>query len=300
VSKGVKVATAYYSSLLMMGFGSSQSYPNAHDISVSDVPDSFGRYTISFLVGPVGFQQFQLANHYGFTAAGSPVFALSPAYFLVPTNDPSAEPEPTLTPPYYGVIATQGAPFVACFLTGARIATPQGEAAVEALSRGDLVMTADGREVAVKWVGRQSVSALFAAEHRAPIHIAAGALGDNRPVRDLQLTADHALLLDGMLVQAGVLVNGTTIRRMTRAETGERYVVWHIETEAHDIILAEGCPAETFVDNISRRRFDNYVEYEALFGADADAMVEMDLPRVKSARQAPVGLRDRITTRQAA
>ena len=99
--------------------------------------------------------------------------------------------------------------------------------------------------------------------------IAAGALGDNLPIRDLRLTSDHALLIDDVLVQAGALVNGSTIRRIPNAELGERFTVFHIETENHEVILAEGTPAETFIDNVSRRRFDNFAEYEALYGADS-------------------------------
>jgi hypothetical protein len=192
-------------------------------------------------------------------------------------------------------------PFVACLLTGTLVATPNGARPVESLALGDALINAHGGVTAVKWIGRQAVATLFGgSDERAPICIEAGALGDNRPVRDLKLTADHALLIDGVLVQASALVNGVTIRRVTQAETGAVYTVWHIETEGHQIILAEGCPAETFVDTISRKRFDNYAEYEALFGDEADAMPELNLPRVKSARQLPAALRDLIAVRRAA
>jgi hypothetical protein len=196
--------------------------------------------------------------------------------------------------------------YVACFLAGTHLATPAGPIAVEHLAIGDLVLTADGRSVPVKWIGRQSVAVIFdRVAERAPIIIEAGALsalseGETLPGRDLRLTADHALLLGGVLVQAGALVNGASIRKMTRAETGEHYTVFHIETEGHDMILAEGCGAETFVDTVSRKRFDNYAEYEVLFGEEAGAMPELDLPRVKSARQLPASLRDLIAVRRAA
>lgn len=187
--------------------------------------------------------------------------------------------------------------FVACFLTGTLIATSDGPRPVEDLAIGDEVMTADGGAATVKWLGRQTVASVFhRAEERALVCIAAGALsavlgGETLPARDLKLTADHALLLDGVLVQVGALVNGTTIRRMTRAETGDRYTVWHIETEGHEIVLAEGCPAETFVDNVTRKRFDNYAEYAALYGDEGETMSESGLPRAMSARQLPPGLR---------
>ncbi|TDG04992.1 hypothetical protein E2C05_31985, partial [Paracraurococcus ruber] len=51
---------------------------------------------------------------------------------------------------------------VICFYPGTRIRTPDGEAAVETLAIGDLVLTADGQARPVRWVGRQTVATLFA------------------------------------------------------------------------------------------------------------------------------------------
>jgi hypothetical protein len=189
-----------------------------------------------------------------------------------------------------------------CFLAGTRIATPMGEGvAVETLAVGDLVLTADGRGVPVKWIGRQTISTKFGMpEALRPVSIAAGALGKDLPVRDLRVTADHALLIDGVLVQAGALVNGTSIRRLTAAELGERFVVYHIETENHEMVLAQGAPAETFIDNVSRQCYDNYSEFEALYGTSPEQMQELPQPRAKSARQVPRVIRERIAAAAAA
>lgn len=208
-------------------------------------------------------------------------------FFLTNEDYAQGDPLPTLT-------ATDT--YVACFLTGALVATPGAEVAVEALAIGDLVLTADGAAVPVKWIGRRQVAARFAPADRGPLVIARGALsgvfdGEVRPARDLKLTADHALRLGGVLVQAGALLNGTTVRRMTMAETGERYVLWHIETADHAVIVVDGCPAETFIDTVSRRAFDNHADYTALYGDEPVAMVELDLPRAQSPRQIPPALR---------
>lgn len=186
-------------------------------------------------------------------------------------------------------------PFTVCFAPGTAIATPEGAVAVEALSIGDPVLTADGRTVPVKWVGRQTRAPLF--QRIRMIRVAAGALGDGLPLRDLVLTADHALLIDGLLINAGALVNGTTITELR--DLPERVTVYHIETEAHDVILAEGTPTETFIDYAGRQAFDNYAEYVALYGADR-AIAENPAPRISSARMLPAALCARLGIRRAA
>ncbi|TBX27786.1 Hint domain-containing protein, partial [Nioella sediminis] len=93
-----------------------------------------------------------------------------------------------------------------------------------------------------------------------------GSLGNGLPHTDLMVTADHGMLVDGVVCHAGALVNDTTITRVPLSEMGETYTVYHIETEEHEIILANGAPAETFIDNVSRRVFDNYSEFDALYG----------------------------------
>jgi len=188
------------------------------------------------------------------------------------------------------------ADYVVCFLAGTGIATPHGDWPVEALSIGDEVLTADGQVRPVRWIGRQTVARFFADPLRAlPVTIRAGALGEGLPLRDLHVSPDHAMLVEGVLVHAGAMVNGRSILRM--ADVADSFTYYHVELADHALILAEGAPAETFVDNVTRRRFDNTAEYEALYGARVDAQVgtqvdtgELDLPRVKSARQMPAAL----------
>jgi hypothetical protein len=76
-----------------------------------------------------------------------------------------------------------------------------------------------------------------------------------------------------------------------------RFVYYHIELEDHELILTEGVASETFVDNVTRRRFDNYADYEAMYGCEEIAIVEMDVPRAKSARQLPHVVRERLAAR---
>jgi hypothetical protein len=184
-----------------------------------------------------------------------------------------------------------------CFVAGTSIRTPTGEALIESLSRGDLVLTADGVARPVVWVGRQTIVTRFADPVRNwPIRIAAGALADKVPLRDLLVSPDHALLVDGVLAHAGALVNGSSIRRERQAP--ERFVYFHIELEDHSLILAENVPAETFVDNVDRRNFDNWEEHQALY-PEGRAVEELPLPRAKSRRQLPNFIRVALDERAA-
>ncbi|MCA0870134.1 Hint domain-containing protein [Seohaeicola saemankumensis] len=187
--------------------------------------------------------------------------------------------------------------FTPCFVQGTLIATPCGDRKVETLKTGDLILNAVGVPIRVKWVGRKTILPLFRpAERLMPVRFAAGSLGDGLPHADLTVTADHAMLVDGVLCNAGALVNGSSIMRVPLAEMGERFTVYHIETEAHEIILANGAPAETFIDNVSRRVFDNFAEFEAMYG-DVPEMEELPLPRAMSARQVPAGVRRKTVSR---
>lgn len=182
----------------------------------------------------------------------------------------------------------------ACFAADTLISTPDGLVAVQDLQIGDPILSACGRVLPVKWVGRQTIVTRFQPPERlSPVRIAAGALGAGLPHADLTVTADHALLLDGVLCQAGTLVNGTTITRVALSHLPLRFTVYHVETAEHAVILANGCPAETFVDHVSRRVFDNYGQYVALFGDDP-RIPEQPLPRAQNARQLPRSLRHRL------
>jgi hypothetical protein len=182
-----------------------------------------------------------------------------------------------------------------CFMAGTMIRTPQGEQAVETLKAGDLVLTTEGKAAPISWLGRQTVSMIFSDKLRTtPIRLKANALGENVPSRDLLISPDHAVLVDGVLVQAGALVNGESIVR--EANVPQVFTYYHVELADHSLILAENTPAETFIDNVDRLAFDNWVEHEALY-PNGQTIVEMSYPRAKAYRQVPRAIRERLTRR---
>lgn len=192
-----------------------------------------------------------------------------------------------------------GQPFASvtflCFYPGTMIATPSGDVAVETLSIGDLVLRQDGSAASVRWMGRNTASTFFGDSNKVlPIRIRKDALAENVPSRDLLVSPDHAVLVDDILVQAGALVNGSSIVRET--DVPPKFVYYHIELADHALIMAENTPSETFIDNVDRMAFDNWAEHEALYG-DRPALTELGLPRAKSPRQMPAATRRRLAER---
>lgn len=181
-----------------------------------------------------------------------------------------------------------------CFYPGTLIATPSGVVAVEQIRAGDELLVAGGRAMAVRWVGQSHVATRFANKlQHLPIRIKAGALAEGVPARDLLVSPDHALFLRGVLVHAAALVNGVSILREERVPP--LFTYYHIELASHELLLAEGAWAESFVDNVDRMRFSNWQAREV----PALPIAEMAYPRAKSARQVPAALRREIAERAA-
>ena len=177
-----------------------------------------------------------------------------------------------------------------CFLTGTRILTEAGYKAVEELQIGEKVQTADGKLADIKWIGYQTIEPNSIANplRGYPILIKAGALGNNLPCRDLCVSPDHALLVEGLLINAGALVNDTSI---IKTEPTEAFVYHSIELEHHALLIAEGTSAESYMPHKEdRNNYDNAEEYEQLYpyGSNSNLMLwPMDYPRISSKVKVP-------------
>ncbi len=153
-----------------------------------------------------------------------------------------------------------------CFCRGTRIATASGEIAVERLAIGDLVVTASGVCRPIRWIGHRELEIrrhAFPLEV-LPVRVSAHAFGEGQPRRDIWLSPQHAVSLEGVLIPIIRLANGATIRQ----ERVERVSYWHVELDSHDVLLAEGLAAESFLDCGSRSGFancQNFVELHPTF-----------------------------------
>ena len=144
---------------------------------------------------------------------------------------------------------------LACFVRGTHILTERGEVAVEALAPDDWAITASGHAMRIQWVGRRRIDLRKhpRPDSARPIRICQDALGPGVPKRDLLVSADHALFFEDVLVPAQYLVNGATVLRDQHVETVEYF---HVELEVHDVILAEGLAAESYLDTGNRNCFE--------------------------------------------
>lgn len=153
---------------------------------------------------------------------------------------------------------------VPCFCANKLTRTADGEVPVECLRTDDLVVTHLGVSRSIRWIGFRRIDLTRHAdpERVMPVRVRAGALADGVPRRDLLVSGDHALLIEGMLVPARLLVNGTSVV----AETSARYITYyHVELDNHDILLAEGAPAESYLDTGNPALFDNAGQTEVLY-----------------------------------
>jgi T5SS/PEP-CTERM-associated repeat protein len=151
-----------------------------------------------------------------------------------------------------------------CYAAGTRIATPDGERPVETLQPGDIVIAADAqgraRAEPVRWVGRRclDLSAHPDPELAAPIRIHAGAIAPGLPARDLLVSPDHCVLMDGHLLRAFRLLNGVSVTQ----EIARRSITYvHVELGRHALLLAEGLLAESYLDEGARGFFDGATQH---------------------------------------
>jgi antigen 43 len=149
--------------------------------------------------------------------------------------------------------------FVTCFKGGTEILTDRGAVPIETIRADDNVVVRRNGEAAlepVAWVGSSLIDLTRHArpELAAPIRVKAGALAENTPVRDLLVSPEHCLILDGLCVPAKLLVNGGSIAREYPTAPFQYY---HLELEQHGILIAEGAEAESYLDTGNRSLFDN-------------------------------------------
>lgn len=171
-----------------------------------------------------------------------------------------------------------------CFLPGTLIRMADGsEKSVETIVPGDAVRAlVDGETVSRKvvWAGAQEIQvrpALSDDEAQFPVLVRRNAISEGLPARDLRITPEHCLFIEGRFIPVRMLVNGGSIAYDRNVTS---YTFHHIEAERHSVIFAEDMPTESYLDTGNRVAFSMdgnvHVMGRAMSWDDAAAPLETD------------------------
>jgi hypothetical protein len=143
-----------------------------------------------------------------------------------------------------------------CLLAGTMVATETGEARIEDLVVGQKLRLADGSARPIIWIGSRRFDCTRHPQPAAvlPVRVSAHAFGENLPCRDLFLSPEHAIFVEGVLVPVKHLINETSVVQIEAAEI----TYWHVELESHDVILAENLPVETLRESEGRMDMEGH------------------------------------------
>ena len=134
---------------------------------------------------------------------------------------------------------TQGA---AGLRAGTHLRTTHGAACVDYMAPGDMIVTASNQVLPIKRLIRQVMGGGGTGGAKC-IRLLRGALGEQVPAHDLWLAPQQVLLLDGVPILAGDLLNGVSVLQV---DTGDTTILYQVEMETPEILLAEDAPVASF------------------------------------------------------
>ncbi len=162
-----------------------------------------------------------------------------------------------------------------CFTNGTLFTTPDGEVAIEHLRPGDLLVTQDNGPQKIQWIWarKQPLHAIVKNPNLNAIQIKKDALGKGVPARNLFVSKQHRILLrseitERMYGEREILVPAKDLvgmRGISEAPITDDITYYHILMDKHEIIFAEGAPAESL-----------YLGKEAVRAIEPDARDEIE------------------------
>jgi hypothetical protein len=178
-----------------------------------------------------------------------------------------------------------------CFVRGTNILTDHGEVPVETLTVADNVLTTKG-PVAIKAIQRQVVKRGISGKWHPcalPVCVRRFAIDGFLPHKDLYLSQEHALYLDGVLIPAKYLVNGVSVILSDPDET-ETIEYYRMELQTHEVVFAEGAAAESFISTAQPTDKDLDAHSNDNRDARAPMMQRAPILRYKGGREELRGL----------
>lgn len=182
---------------------------------------------------------------------------------------------------------------VLCFAASTEIATPDGPKAICELGAGDTVLTAAGSTARIVAVQSRHIRPMeiYRETRLSPVIIKAGALGQGLPNKDLRVSRQHRILVASRVAQriAGatqVLIPAIKLTDLPGIDvdrTMQPIDYYHILLDCHDVVLANGAPAETlFAGPVAMRA----IESESA-GFSEQALDHFDVEPMHPARPMP-------------
>ncbi|MDA7430782.1 Hint domain-containing protein [Primorskyibacter aestuariivivens] len=153
---------------------------------------------------------------------------------------------------YYSQSASNEGTIPACFARGTVIDTTLGGVRIEKLRVGDRILTADGSSVPVRWIWVHEQS-IAPGSQAPPIRFRKDTFAPGRPTRDLVVSTQHriAIGLPGQFPStSAALVPAVTfvpLRGVHAMRKRARIKWWHIVTDHHEVIRANGVLTETML-----------------------------------------------------
>lgn len=142
-----------------------------------------------------------------------------------------------------------------CFADGTFLATPREDVAIERLRVGDLVLTADHDAQPITWIFHKTWTPAQITEtpSLAPVLIRKDALGIGMPSRDLRLSQQHRVLVQGPIARRmfgtdQVFVPAKSLLRLAGVtlDTPEHDVTYfHIMLTRHEVVFSNAVPTES-------------------------------------------------------
>ncbi len=169
-------------------------------------------------------------------------------------------------------------PFVPCFTAGTMIMTRRGEIAVEKLRIGDDVLTVDNGFRPIRWIGSRTLSVrqLQLAPQLRPIRFEIGALGNDLPLRPLEVSPQHrclirsqvALRMVGAREVLAAAKHLLSVEGVSVVETDAPVTYFHILLDSHELLISNGAATESFFIGpvgVSAMSANDRMEIVALF-----------------------------------
>lgn len=240
--------------------------------NVINMPVTASRFTISNSLSPTHGKAAAVTVNHAYVGSMSTISVNNGTNASLTVNtDYSKSYAQGGTATYYPSISGSGKS-IACFLAGSMIRTSEGDVAVEDIQIGDEVIAFDWRNNAdtprpVVWVGKAHVNVRHGLpddEAGWPVRILKDAIDDGVPYKDMLITSEHCLFFKDRFVPVRMLVNGVSI---FYDKSITSYDYYHVETEHHSVITADGMLTESYLDTGNRSSFRQEGRIATLRGA---------------------------------